>query len=515
MTDTTLRGATAVPDGDDDLVGVEPRTHHRRRRQDTPVEAFFHRTYALFHNKKFGLLLILAMAVFTLIGVLVSQVSPAVRADEVAYAEWLADAHGRFGGWTPIMETLGVFTMFSSIPYLLLVTALALSIIACTTHRLPTMWRKANHPRLHVTDAFFDHAKLHETTQVSLSPADSVGELRALLGKRRFRVLDDPKGDGFSLYADRYRWMPFGTVIAHASFVILLIGFVVSANGGFSMNQPVTVGSRVAIGHGTNLEVEAVSFADTYHATGQPMDYVADLRLYDGGVEVAHQEVRVNTPLRYDGVKIHQAYFGTSTIMTITDAAGAPVFSDGIPLEFTSDDEQHSIGRLEVPGTDLIVFVVTPASGQVMSDIPAGQAQMEVQRAGQEFPVASERLVPGTPVTVEGLTFTLDREAKYTGLMINKDPGSGWIWVGCALMMIGTVLTMGFKHRRIWVRVHPGRDGGSEILAATSDKPDLAYQRWFRDFATDLDRLDAASRGGHDDTDPDTDATVNDRKTRV
>ena len=61
------------------------------------------------------------------------------------------------------MDVLGFFTLFSSPLFLLTTVLLAGSIIGCTLHRMPLLWRKATRPLLHVTDGFFDHAKLRET----------------------------------------------------------------------------------------------------------------------------------------------------------------------------------------------------------------------------------------------------------------------------------------------------------------------------------------------------------------
>ncbi|GMA42315.1 cytochrome c biogenesis protein ResB [Mobilicoccus caccae] len=193
MTDTTIRETTGGPAGEE-----PPQRPNdppvRRRREDTPVEAFFHRGFALFHNKKFGLFLILAMTVFTLIGVLLPQVAQDVRNDPQSYAEWLAGMRPRFGGWTPIFEALGFFSMFTSLWFKIVTVLLALSIIACTLHRMPLLWQNATRPHLHVTDGFFEHAKVHEVVEVSHSPQEAVVDLRRILARRRFRVLDDPKG---------------------------------------------------------------------------------------------------------------------------------------------------------------------------------------------------------------------------------------------------------------------------------------------------------------------------------
>lgn len=498
MTDTSPRidartedeALQAHLDEDGHPLPAEPAPARARRRQ-TPVEAFFHRFFALFYNKKIGLFLILAMAILTLIGVLAPQVPADVRADDAAYADWLRDVRGTFGGWTPVLSALGVFSMFTSIQFKIATVLLALSIIGCTVHRMPLLWRNATRPHLHVTDGFFEHAKVSAQVEVQRSPQETLEAMRRILISRRHRVLDDPKGAGFALYADRFRWMPFGTALAHAAFVILLIGMLVTNNSGFSESLPVTVGNRVPVGHDTGLEIEARGFRDTYYASGQPMDYVSDVVLYEHGREVAHQDVRVNSPLRHGNVKIHQAFFGTSAVVDVKDARGASVYSGGVPLQFTSDDEQNSIGRLDLPGTDLLLFVITPASGQVQSEIPAGQAQAQIEKKGVDDPIAGGRLVAGQPTTVGDYTITFQREAKFAGLMVNQDFGAPWVWTGSALLMIGMTATMGFKHRRVWVRVRPSESGtGTQVVAASSDKADLSFQRWFRDLGDELRALD-------------------------
>ena len=147
------------------------------------------------------------------------------------------------------------------------------------------------------------------------------------------RFIVDDGGPGRNAYIDRNRWGPFGTAFAHTAFVIIMAGFVVSSVTGFSDQEfALTIGHPKDVGHGTALVAEAKSFQDTYYEDGSPKDYVADLAIYDGGEEVANREVRINSPLSYDGVVFHQAYFGVAAVLTITDDSGAEVFHDGVAL---------------------------------------------------------------------------------------------------------------------------------------------------------------------------------------
>lgn len=56
---------------------------------------------------------------------------------------------------------------------------------------------------------------------------------------------------------------------------------------------------------------------------------------------------------------------------------------------------------------------------------------------------------------ISGLDLTFERETKYTGILIRHDPGTIWVWIGSALLVIGMCITFMFQYRRIGVRVLP------------------------------------------------------------
>lgn len=442
--------------------------------------------YRFFYKKKVGLLLILALTVLAVVGVLFPQVPADFRADPEAYGPWLEDQRVRYGGWTVPLSLVNAFSMFSSLPFAIVTVLLVLSILACTTHRLPLIWRAATRPRLRVSERFFDHARLSEVVEVPLPPAAAAERARTLLRRMRFRVLDDPEGQGRHLYADRHRFAPLGTAIAHLAFVVILLGVLITGSTGFREDQfTVAAGSSREIGHGTGLTVEVLSFADTYQPDGRPADYVSDVVLYDDGEQVARQEVRVNTPLRYEGVKINQAFFGIAADVRVTDGDGAVLVDRGLPLEWTTDDDRYVYTSFRIEDPDYLVYVVVPASGQVDPRIGPGQARLEIYPGEQEVPVANEVLTQGVPVELEGLTWTFERESKYAGLMVSRDHGAVWVYTGSVLLMIGTFFTMYLRHHRIWVRVQPHGDH-SIVKLGCSDRIDLSFQPQFTGLARDL-----------------------------
>ena len=370
--------------------------------------------YSFFHRKSVGLGLILAAGVLSLIGVLVPQMPSSARSDPDKALAWVESVRPRLGGWTDFLERIGFLSMFTSVLFLVVMGLLALSIVACTVHRLPLIWNAARHPRTRVTARFYERARLRCRFTCGAPAQEVFDTICADARRNRMRVIVDERGPGLNAYLDRNAWAPLGTVFAHAAFVLIMVGFVISSFTGFREEQfTLTVGHPRQVGHGTSLVAQAQGFRDSYYDDGSPKDYVADLVLFKDGQEVAGQEVRVNSPLSYDGVMFHQAYFGVSAVLRITDTAGAEVFHGGVALEWTTQDKAYNYGHLDLPDGRTL-YVVIPASGRVGAGIEPGQVRVEVYETADAPPVDRATLDAGVATPVGGYTLTFEREQQFT-----------------------------------------------------------------------------------------------------
>jgi len=442
--------------------------------------------WRLFTSMRFGLALLLALAVLALIGTLLAQAPAAVRSDSQAYAAWLDSIHSKYGGWTGIFDRLGLFAIFSSLWFRALVVLLAVSILACSVRWAPRLWRKAVHPRTIMPDQFFDGAPLGVRMASKDDPDDVLAALLPTFRSRGFHAIVDRDGETVHVCADRFRWGPFGRVVAHLSFVIILVGALIGATWGFRDEEfAVAVGSKVPVGYGTGMSIEARSFSDSYYADGAPRDYSSTLVLYKDGVPVRSQVVRVNHPLRYGGVSFYQSFFGPAAVMRVTDRDGTALFDRGVPLLWGSDDGAHRIGRFTIPERDLTVFVVGAASGEVDPSIAAGQMQLEVYKGGEENPVAVEVVDQGKPVQIAGIDFTFSRERQFTGLIVSRDPGVLVVWIGGALLVLGTCVVFFFRHRRVRAMIRP-TGAGSELRVAATWRRDAGFQPLFERLVEDI-----------------------------
>jgi cytochrome c biogenesis protein len=471
-----LEDAVDVLDG---LHGGEP--HHERHARSHPLR----RVWLFLISMRTGLWIILVLGILTLLGTLLMQVDPEVRADPQAYQQWLAGTPTqRYGGWTGILDTLGLFHVFSTWHFQGLFALLSLSILACSINRAPRLWRLATRPRTSMREAFFTHAPLRATIDLPSDVETSDQKVRDALRGKHFRVLDGHANTGSDIYGDRFRWGPFGTVVAHLSLIVIMLGFVVSATTGFKDKDVIApVGVPVNVGHGTGLVVKALSFTDTYYANGAPKDYVSDLVLTKDGTQVGRQEVRVNSPLIYGGVWFHQSSFGVGADVTVSEK-GEQVFSGTVPLRWQSDDGQQSIGQFTIPSKGITVYVIEAASGQVLADLPAGSAQLEVHKTGLQNPVGAPVLNQGTSAPLDGLTYTYVRNRQYAGLTIKQDNGSALVWIGSALLILGCYLVFFMPHRRIWAQVRRNPDGTSQVRIGAPFKRDPAFEPLFRDIVS-------------------------------
>jgi ResB protein required for cytochrome c biosynthesis len=228
-----------------------------------------------------------------------------------------------------------------------------------------------------------------------------------------------------------------------------------------------------------------MSFNDAYYPDGSPSDYASDLVLYKNGAQVDRQTIRVNHPMKRDGVSFFQSFFGEAAAMKVTDAAGKTLYADAAALQWQSDDGKHSIGKFDIKSKGLSVYVIDVASGEVDPNIKAGQIQLEIDQDGKDAPIATQVVDQGKTTTIAGLSYTFERTRQFTGLIVAHDPGANVVWLGSALLVIGLFLVLFFPHRRLWLRVRK-TTGGSEILFASTMRRDSAFEPRFHQIVTDI-----------------------------
>lgn len=431
-----------------------------------PLEDVFDRIWQLITSMRVVLVVILALAVLVLVGTVVIQAPPGTFDNPQAKTDWIGQVRPKYGGWTDVLATLQLFTAFQSIWFKVLVTALSISLLACSVHRVRGLWVTAAHPHVVVGDQFFAHAPQRETIVARTSQQASLAGVADVLARHHYRMQVEDDGD-LHVYADRNRWAPLGSLFGHLSLLLILAGAIVGTTFGFRDGSFVVAEGSTAPVATDDLSVRLVAFRDAYYTdTGTPSDYASDVILYQGGREVARQTVRVNEPLRYGDVSFYQSFFGPAAVLAVKDASQQTIFSGGVPLAWTTNDSSRQVGTFALSDAGLTVWVIG-SSGTDDTLIKPGQVRLEIyQTSGSGQPIATETLDPGKPASVQGLTFTFDRENLFTGLNVSRDPGAPLVWIGALLLFGGFTVVFVFPHRRLWGRLTTSRGRTTLALAA-------------------------------------------------
>lgn len=466
MSEMTVPTSTAPATGRQ--VASEPTEDFGGRMTISPSD-IGDRLWRIFTSMRTALILMLMLAVLALVGTLVVQAPAGMASDPQAYAAWLDTIRPKYGGWTAPMDMFGAFNIFSSWWFKGIMVLLTTSILACSVNRFKGLWKTAIHPRTRMTPVFYDRAPHSARIETTEAPDAALTDVTRAFKSHHFRTVVQRDGDEISVYADRFRWAPFGTLMAHISLVTILVGALVGSFWGFKIAEfAVPVGSTVEVGNGSGLSVTATSFNDSYYANGAPSDYAADLVLFKDGKQVAAQTVRVNQPLEYGGVSFYQSFFGAATDVTVKDAGGNVVFDKGVPLLYSTDNGTRRIGQILLPEQGLTVLVVSAASGEVDQQIKPGQVQIEVYKTGTSIPIGTEIVSQGTSASIGGVDVTFARERQFTGLIVGSDPGVIFVFGGALLLVSGLFLVFFFPSRRIWTRIVPGPSGAEVRVGATS-----------------------------------------------
>ncbi len=448
----------------------------------------FARVWGFFRSVRLALVLILALAAVLLIGTILQQVPPSIRADGAAYEQWLEQARLKYGPWTDLLEHLDFFSVFQAPYFRALIALLVINIVVCTLNRWRSISITVFRSRVRMTDGFFQHARFNATFESPMPAPEAARRMKRSLSFARYRVNTETGAQSIALLADKNRFSVYGTFLTHLSIVLILAGAVIGGVFGFKDPQFVVAEDSTRGVAGTELSVRLEHFADEYYLDGRPKDFRSEVTLFKDGQEVKRATIRVNSPLRYDGITFHQSFYGQTAVMKVEDSGGRELYRGGVPLSWQTRDGGRPAGLLTLSEQGISVWVIGPRPGENDPLVRPGEMRLEIYNPDGDVD-RLETLTQGEPKEIDGLTFTFERESRFTGLKVVKDPGVTIIWVACTLLVLGIVVLFYFPRLRAWALLTERPDGTTEVKLAMPSQRNLSPAGDFRRLRTRVGRV--------------------------
>ena len=305
------------------------------------------------------------------------------------------------------------------------------------------------------------------------------------------------------LYGDKNQYLKLATIFTHLGLILFLAGAAVTTALGFETVVFLGEGQTApvqSVGTPDNLLVKNVHFEAPTRPDGSFADFTTDLAVYQNGVEVARKTIRVNDPLEVNGYVFHQNTFGPAESLSIWDSGGKLVWDGPVLLDGSLAGLPQ--GFLTIPGSDMGLLAVLnratdgtallALSGITTETLPDGGNVCFLQVVGLGATT--------TPGQTCGYTIGWASAGAYTGMVIKRDPGQGFIWIAYLSLILGLVLSFYFPRRRVWARL----DGDRLELAMSADRyvdVDREFERLKEELSVRLrnrpeSRLQPTSGGG-------------------
>jgi len=232
----------------------------------------------------------------------------------------------------------GFFDVFGSWWFVLILTLLFVSLLACLIPRSRAMIRTIRQRPIQAReiDAFPQYREL----RVPADPAAAAATARTVLRHHGYRVA--LAADGRAVAAEKGTLREVGSLVFHWAFLVLLVAVIVGKGTGYVGHATIVEGQtwtdaafnydgdlrtgRFSSGSHTGIGIKLLDYSDAFRQSGVPMDFTSKVELLNPDGTLARTDtVTINHPVSFDGVRIFQFGFGWAPVLTISDG-GSTIF---------------------------------------------------------------------------------------------------------------------------------------------------------------------------------------------
>jgi cytochrome c biogenesis protein len=302
--------------------------------------------YELFSSMRFAISLLTVLAIASVIGTVLKQNEP--------YNAYL-NQFGQF--WFPLFEALGLYSVYHTAWFLLILTFLVISTSMCISRQGPQMLREMRSFREHAKEVSLRQFAHRESYTIEIAP-QTIAKLTSHIGEwlktEGYAFKLNQRDDGVLIAAKRGSGNRLGYLLTHIAIVTICLGGLL--DGDMPLKLQMMLGDTKAVGRdvafakipaqsklgadhwsyrgnvfipeGKRSDLATLNVGDgillqelpfdlmlkkfhvDFYSTGMPKRFASDIVIIDKatGQQFEHT-IDVNKPVTYKGITLYQASF--------------------------------------------------------------------------------------------------------------------------------------------------------------------------------------------------------------
>jgi len=437
--------------------------------------SFWQDVLTCFRSIHLAIVLLSLLAIGTLIGVVMPQEGMTE----------LAAIKAQYGHNFPLLNTLGVFHVYSSFWFITLQVLFFFNLLIGSFKWLKPATLAAIQKTPLTPELLAQKPAVHSLPLLFSGRA----QVQAMLKKFRYGVHTDAEGN---IYASKGDITRLGPCISHLGILLCLIAGLYSCFMGFkavrmaipgetfTIQQANTfktnVPSSVWLGKVPDWKIHVKDFHVDYypdHPETAKQYYSTIQVMSPGGKLLKEDTIFVNHPLIYDNVSIYQASFApTGRFLLWVDQK--PVI-----VSINSQFNQRPISMIPLP--DKSMLIMFPFFAGQDQGVSKNFAAFFVRQPGDKMTPGrmpeNLRLAEGETGQLKGKTITFVKPEMSTGLQIKRAPEIPLMYLSYMIITLGAILCF-FSQRQLWFGFKEVLPGKFEVLIyPKTNKGRLSFQK--------------------------------------
>ncbi|MGP1908272.1 cytochrome c biogenesis protein ResB [Metabacillus sp. JX24] len=461
----------------------------------TPVDKIWN----FFSSVKVGIWIIVLILIASAIGTILPQVM--YIPPNVTPKDFYREEYGVIG---QLYYQLGFHELFSSWWYIVLIGALAASLVIASLDRFVPLYRALKKQGVTRHESFMRRQRLFSETP-SVTDADAqLKMVKEKLERKRYHVREE----NGSLLAEKNRFSRWGPYVNHIGLIIFLFGAMLRFVPGMYVDDVLWIRegeTKVIPGTDGKYFLKSDQFImETYQKESEDEVFEnAITRVGDGSVaknyqtnvtlferkgealvgaepeleKIKDEQIKVNQPLKHDSYALYQVDFKLNELnkmkFSLIDKETEESFGE-LAIDLLDPQKQYDLGngyKVEV-ASYLPDFYFNsegePATKTRIPDNPAFVFKMisPDKPEGETSFVAIQQTIEPSEDNQMKMKFEGVETKNLSALTVRKDNTLWFLGLGGAIFMIGVTQGMYWNHRRIWIR----RNGDAILLAGHTNK---------------------------------------------